>query len=361
MELNKDSSMPQAGNEGNPKSRKGKPSFDEFIASLREAAMESGTPRKTLVTIVRLLKTGFAIEKDKELMTSHIDAVEDALGHFDSIDDLVLKLFAEFPSQPKPGKKLPVFVRNRFSSRLCRDLGYPSERRPGEDRLADLTQWIRHGTVGRQAEEDPYPEQWVRKAFICLANEPDAAIRCLAINALLRTVSVNRSPELVKEPDPAYDYVKAVSGGLFAGRLNELLGSRVLLHPEVLTQEELRRARRASDSALGEVQSRYEQAETLVTQLMQQLESALARITELEEGVAAKSQALEQAMVAAVQREEHLTHEWQQRLSGQRHTLSKHMLHDIEEAIMCLDRKEPNVDMALSRVRNAEKAIREME
>jgi hypothetical protein len=164
---------------------------------------------------------------------------------------------------------------------------------------------------------------------------------------LLRTVEQSRKTARESDKDRAHDYVKAVASLLLTGRVKQLLDLRALLYPELLTQEELRLARRESDGARMEANDRATKAETAVASLNAELQTAIIRIAALEAEVARATK--------------HLVHEWQQRLSGQRHSVSKHMLHDIEEAIICLDRKEPNVDMALSRIRNAEKVIRDLE
>jgi hypothetical protein len=48
-------------------------------------------------------------------------------------------------------------------------------------------------------------------------------------------------------------------------------------------------------------------------------------------------------------------------VTHQRHSLKRRLSHELDEAILCLDRKQPNTEMALDRIRNAELIIREME
>jgi hypothetical protein len=336
--------------------RGSKPEFDEFLIALRHAVTASNRPTQKLPAILRLLKRGFQVEK--EITSTHIDAIVEVLTGYGDITALLLRLFADYP---KAGKHLGIFVRNRLSVPFSTSQGFPTDRRQDNDRLFDLRQWIQAGKAVQAPGDDRYPEDWLLHAFICLANEPDASVRCHAINSLLRTAQQSRKSARDSDKDRAHDYVKAVASLLLAGRVEQLLDLRALLYPDHLTQEELRLARRESDAARIEASDRATKAETSVASLNADLQAALVRIAALEAEVAQATKNLEDSIVAATQREEHLIHEWQQRLSSQRHSVSKHMLHDIEEAIICLDRKEPNVDMALSRIRNAEKVIRDLE
>lgn len=339
-----------------PTKRGSKPEFDEFLSALRQAVTEPPRPSQKLSAILRLLKKQFKVEK--EITTTHIDAIAEVLAGYGDTTALLLRLFADYP---KTGKHLAIFVRNRLSVPFSTSQGFPTERRTDDDRLFDLRQWIQSGTAARVSGDERYPHAWLLQAFICLANEPDATVRCHAINSLLRAAEQSRKTARDSDKDRAHDYVKAVASLLLAGRIEQLLDLRALLYPELLTQEELRLARRESDNARNEANDRATKAETTVASLNAHLETAISHIAALEAKVAQATKNLEDSIVTAAQREEHLIHEWQQRLSGQRHSVSKHMLHDIEEAIICLDRKEPNVDMALSRIRNAEKVIRELE
>jgi hypothetical protein len=339
-----------------PTKRGSKPEFDEFLISLRHAVTEPTRPSQKLSAVLRLLKKGFKVEK--EITSTHIDAIVDVFTSYGDITALLLRLFADYP---KAGKQLAIFVRNRLSVPFSTSKGFPTERRTDDDRLFDLRQWIQAGNAERGPSDERYPGDWLLHAFICLANEPDATVRCHSINSLLRTVEQSRKTARESDKDRAHDYVKAVASLLLTGRVKQLLDLRALLYPELLTQEELRLARRESDGARMEANDRATKAETAVASLNAELQTAIIRIAALEAEVARATKHLEDSIVAATQREEHLVHEWQQRLSGQRHSVSKHMLHDIEEAIICLDRKEPNVDMALSRIRNAEKVIRDLE
>jgi len=339
-----------------PAKRGGKPEFDDFMASLQEAVAGSTSSTKQLSGILRLLRKGFKVEK--EITSAHIDAITQVVAGYDDVASLVLRLFADYP---KSGRHLAIFVRNRLSAPFSASNGFPTERRPDDDRLFDLRRWVQSGHESRRPDDERYPADWVIQAFICLANEPDAATRCHAINLLLRAAEQERQVDREEEVDLAHDYVKAVASFLLVGRLDEMLKERVLLYPELLTQGELRVARRESDSARIEAEDRCSKAEAAVARLTEDLQAANSRVISLQAAVADEKRSLDEALAAASQREEHLTHEWQQRLSAQRHAVSKHMLHDIDEAIICLDRKDPNVEMALSRIRNAEKAIRELE
>ena len=352
---NKDMAQADEANR-TPTKRGSKPDFDEFLSALRHAVTEPTRAKQKLSAILRLLKKGFKVEK--EITSTQIDAVVKVLAGYGDATALLLRLFADYP---KAGKHLAIFVRNRLSVPFSTSRGFPTERRADDDPLFDLRQWIQAGNGVRAPGDNRYPEDWLVHAFICLANEPDATVRCQAINSLLRTAEQSRTPAHDNDRDRAHDYVAAVASLLQAGRVEQLLDLRALLYPELLTQEELRLARRESDGARIEANERATKAETAFASLNADLQAALLRIAALEAEVAQATRHLEDSIVAATQREEHLTHEWQQRLSGQRHSVSKHMLHDIEEAIICLDRKEPNVDMALSRIRNAEKVIRELE
>jgi hypothetical protein len=339
-----------------PTKRGGKLEFDDFLIALRHAVTAPNRQTQKLSAILRLIKKGFKAEKG--IASTHIAAIADVFAGYGDTTALLLRLFADYP---KAGKHLGIFVRNRLSVPFSSSKGFPTERRADDDRLFDLRQWIQAGNGVRAPGDNRYPEDWLVHAFICLANEPDATVRCHAINSLLRTAEQSRKPAHDNDRDRAHDYVAAVASLLQAGRVEQLLDLRALLYPELLTQEELRLARRESDGARVEANERAAKAEAAVASLNADLQTALVRIATLEAEVAQATRHLEDSLVAATQREEHLTHEWQQRLSGQRHSVSKHMLHDIEEAIICLDRKEPNVDMALSRIRNAEKVIRELE
>lgn len=52
--------------------------------------------------------------------------------------------------------------------------------------------------------------------------------------------------------------------------------------------------------------------------------------------------------------------ELEQKLTAQKYKFTTKLAHNLNEARLCLDRENPNVEMALDRIRQIEKIMREL-
>jgi hypothetical protein len=332
-----------------------KPDLREFCRLLNAAADQNGSrSRSRRVAAVRdLLNKGFELKEGEALQPDQAHAVFAAISEFDALDDLALSFVAKPPSTRQP---LATAIRNKLRDQMPAAVDYP--RTMGADRLFEITQWLRaaaRAVVGTDGK--PCTDEWVKRAFIVLSNEPES-IRCNAVHELIRIVAVHRESPKLQAEEASLRYLAWIANRLAAGKAAELVANRVLSHPVWLEQATLRDARKQSDDARLDYQLRCEAATQEAKVLQASLEQAQSQIREMEDTRVTLERDLKTAIASADQREKHVEHEWQQRLAAQRHGVAKRVLHDLEEAALCLDRPEPNTAMALARVREAEKTIR---
>lgn len=339
---------------------RGKPMFDQLRSELRKAITAVAPDKKRRTAIVRILARDFKRDKKKKelIRDAQVDAIADDLKAFANDTDLILEMFV---ASPKTGRPFIACIRDRLSHSYSQRLGYPTTRSLNDDRLHDLRQWIHAGDPRRKPDDSRYPLQWVREAVICLANEPDPSIRLHALNDLLEAIDLETSSRGRECDDIAFPYVKLLASHLAAGRIEQILRMRPLRLPDVRRQQEIKELARLSDVARATAQEKQLEAESQRDELSTRATALAERVEFLDIQLAEALKIAEETRQAASDREQHLTHGWQQQVTHQRHSLKRRLSHELDEAILCLDRKEPNTEMALDRIRNAELIIREME
>ena len=360
MNDSRDTADGSEGAAGKPPEGGGKPSYQQLRDALRKAITGSPSDKQRRSALVRILRRDFKRDKKKNevIRDTQVDEIANDLKAFENDTDLVLALFV---AAPKTGRPFIACIRDRLSHSYASKLGYPTSRSLNDDRLFDLRQWIRAGDQTRGDGEPRFPARWVRGAVICLANEPDPAIRLHSLNELLDAIELERTPRPRVDDDIAFPYVKLIVSQILSGRLDGLLRSRPLRLPDMLRQKELKELARINDAARASAQQKQLESESQRDELSARATFLAGRVADLESSLADALKAAEHERQAAHDREHHLTHEWQQQTAQKRFSLKRRMLHELEEAILCLDRKEPNTEMALSRIRRAEQIIREME
>lgn len=349
---------PATKQESDPR-KSSKPAFDEFLKSLRDA-IEASAKKDVLPKIILTLKKGFA----GDLRPDHVDAVVNALAQYRSLDRLGVRLI---PDGSSKGGRLLVAVRNRLRSRFADDVAFPQPQgstAQDADRWSVLMEWIKAGDARRPRPDLPqYPEEWSRKAFVCLASEPDEGLRLGGVNRLLHIIARRSMRGGKAFHSDSLGFVREASKLVSAAKISiaRVASSLQFAHP---LEHECQEGRRTASDALQqkeEAVARLTRAQAENDQLNGQLTDALAQNRELQRRLAEVESQLQRERNRSGELEKHWEHESQQLLARQRHLVCSNILHDLQEARLSLDRETPNITMALNRIRQMEDSLRKLE
>jgi len=346
----------QAPEETGATQKKRKPSFEEFLADLTDAITRQ-SDKDDLPAVIRLLMHGY----DGEVQPVHAEKVFDAFKNYRSADRLIVQLTTAMPKRPSA---IARTVRNRLRSWIGELVRYPAAT-PGNDRLFELTDWIRAGdTTPRKGESSRYPPDWVRMAFASLTAEPDLPVRSAAVHRLLAAIvtSGNRNTTGLFRTD-CQSFLRE-AGKLISAKTISVGRVTASLQFGNAFEEASRQVQAALSRSREEATEAAERSRTLTEEnqrLQQQLDDALSRANRAQREL---DQTRSELTVQSDRLKE-LEHHWEttseQRLARLRHQVASDLGHDLQEARLALDRDSPNVEMGLNRIRKAEAMIRALD
>ncbi|MFZ1932247.1 MAG: hypothetical protein WCB27_22050 [Thermoguttaceae bacterium] len=337
-----------------------RPVFDEFIG-LFGRLVEADSKKDVLSQILLALRKGFA----EDVRPDHVEAVLQLLAKYPSLDRLGVRLMAD---GSKRGGMLIIAIRNRLRSQFAVDIGFPQSQSGSVqegDRWSLLTDWIKAGdTKKQQPNSHRYSDEWLRKAFVCLASESDQSLRIGAVNRLLYAIA-RRS---VRDGGKAFctdslSFLREASKLLSSKKISasKIVSSLHFAHP---LEHECQEGRHTVSETLREkeeVVSKLKGVEVQNLHLTAQLNDTQTRGQELERRLDEVESQLQRERDRLSELEKHWERESEQRLARQRHTVCSKMLHDLQEARLSLDRDAPNISMALNRIRQMEDTLHKLE
>jgi hypothetical protein len=333
-----------------------KPDLEEFCMQLKEAACGDSIKSRRAKAVHKLLNQGFELEDGEKLQPDDAKAVFDAIRDADILDDLALLLIENPPSNRKP---LAEAICRRLQLWAFESLDFPKDVEKSEDRLFDIKNWMREqAALIKGSDGRPCPDEWVRRVFVVLANELKD-VRYLAVHQLLETVAVHRESVKSHSEDRSKRYLSWIANRLRIGKSAELVSNRILDYHMTEKLEEFRKDKRKSDDDRLECQLKNESITAELKKIQIDKKALESQVQKLEGERASLQSEIEEIRANADKEKVHLEHEFQQRLTSQRVGVAKTVLHDLGEAILCLDREEPNVSMAMNRINQAEKAIKQ--
>jgi hypothetical protein len=323
----------------------------EVLVQLRRF-VDAQTTKNTVASVEKLLSAHIA----EEVTTDVIEEITRTLGCYSQLYQLALRLVC---LTGKPNKLVKA-VRTRLRMSLCERLSYPIDGTTrGENRLTELINWINKSWSEASTSENFASDKlgpFCHNSLTCLTLESDSVIRDAAIQHLLLKVAglsekrissqgfLKEAVKLISSPkmNPAkftvalqltYPWEERV-------KLADESALRATLYFEESRQEiaRLRQENERLNSELTATQGRLKSIEGQALELAQQVEYERAKIEEIEE---------------------HWEKRVVQELVKQRHQLCNQLKHDLQEARLALDRSEPSVEMALSRIATLEETLEE--
>jgi len=338
------------------KPKGGKPSFEELL-KLLVALVDPASKSDAVPKVAEALKKGFF----EQVVPEHVEQVMAVLVPYPSLDRLAVRLAVEKPQRSRP---LVVALLNRLRAQFASELGFPGSVSREGDRLFELSQWIKVGEESRPTDAPRHPDTWVRKAVLCLSQESDPSIAASAIHRLLCIVArrATQSEGDAFRTD-GRSYLRAV-GQLLSSK--KIVPQRVALslqfcHPY---EDQLAQSRQQNTELRHEAADALQQAQELEKHnaaLSQELSSLRDRESKLQQQLAQTQSKLNLEIDRIKELTDHSQRELSQSLAGQRHSLAAAFMHDLQESRLCLDRPEPNVQMALNRIRQMEEVVRKLE
>jgi hypothetical protein len=334
---------PVSGTKGQPKQVRVDP--ETFMANLRRIL---ATEKDPLVKLRPMIKVGFV----GEVNSTHVSQVMEILGsHAGAVERLALSLAV----QERFGKSRPLArrvlseVRASFEGAIQYD---PHEFR-GYRAPHAVERWIGdHAPKGSQSERDI----WFRQFVVCLLNEVEPKTLLVGLVAASRVWISSKPQKTLSDEAQFVRGIAAALGGPTIGsnRLDLILAGvaamdvqfRQMLNREFSLERQIRADEESIDGLRRKVLS---------------LEADVARSRTDAEEKAARIEELQQSLAEAGERYELLDRHWrgvsEQQLAKQSGSFRGKVSHEVEEAILSLDREDPNTDMALDRVRRIKEIL----
>jgi hypothetical protein len=312
---------------------------ETFMADLRRIV---ATEKDPLVKLRPMIKVGFV----GEVNSNHVSQVVEILGsHTGAVERLALSLAVQerFGKSRLLARRVLSEIRASFESAIQFDqLEFRGYRAPHA-----IERWIGdHSPKGSQSERDI----WFRRFAVCLLNEVEPKTLLVGLVAASRVWMSSKPQKALSEEAQFVRGIAAALGGPTIGsnRLDLILAGvaaidvqfRQMLNREFSLERQIRANEESIDGLRRNVSS---------------LEAEVARSRTDSEEKAARIEELQQSLAEAAERYELLDRHWrgvsEQQLAKQSGSFRGKISHEVEEAILSLDREDPNTDMALDRVR----------
>jgi hypothetical protein len=235
---------------------------------------------------------------------------------------------------------------------------------PDLNRRSVLEEWIEKNSL--QGALDP---NWARNALVCLLGENFTYEEFLVVQLLIQKCSSKRKKvkslkssanKNNKEEFNRYEkYIKQIQS-LFTSK--KFSPSKLTFGVDI---------HKIFQNKLSNLESRLENLEmTLLyeknksSELLQKLNLAekalkdtIQAVPQLKDEIQAKEKSLLDEKSRFKNLEEHWQRKFERELRGQAYTIKRVFEHEVREAKLSLDREDPNVEMALSRIRNMEEQL----
>ena len=319
-----------------------KPNAEEFVAAWRGTISSNKDP---LTKIRPMIKTGFAGEINGEIVSQIVSTLLEARrDHVCLAERLALSLAV----QERFGKLKPLSQRvlATLRSHFGKAIGYDAKEFVGYRGPRAIEEWVsEHAPRVTPLERDA----WLRRFVTCLLKDSDSKTILTALIAATR----NYTPRKGKTANQEAMLVRGVVAALIppvvaANRLQLIMAGANSLEGQF--QEML--SREASiERQLQTKQSSIDDLEDKITVLEGRLAEAHNDATQK----ATKIAELEKSIQDASDRYALLDQHWRgvsdQQLAKQSGSFREKVQHELQEALLALDREQPNIEMALQRVR----------
>jgi len=306
------------------------------------------TEKDPLVKLRPMIKVGFV----GEVNCTHVTQVTEILGtHAGNIERLAVSLAVQerFGKLRNLARRVLSEVRGSFENAIQYD---PQEFRGYRAPYA-VESWIGdHSPKGSQSERD----SWFRQFVVCLLNEVEPKTLVVGLVSASRLWMSSTSRKAISDEAQFVRGIAAALGGSTIGsnRLDLILAGAAAMDGQ------FRQMLNREFSLERKVRADEESIEGLRRKILS-LEADVARARTDAEEKAARIEEVQQSLAEAGERYELLDRHWscvsEQQLAKQSGSFRGKVGHEVDEAILCLDREDPNMEMALDRVRRIKEIL----
>lgn len=327
------------------KKKPAKPDLANFLESLHTILT---TEKDPLVKLRPLIKEGFIGEVNSEVVSKVVEAL---MVPTDVAERLALPMAVhERFGKLKPlSRVILAALRASFESAIL----YDSREFSGYRAPRAIEDWIsERAPRGSQAERDV----WFRRFVVCVLHESEPKTMLTGIVAASRIWMSSRPQKTSSEEaifarsiavalsSPAIGFVKLEL--VLAGVAAVDVQFRQMLNRELGLERQIREQQDSIDAFRKRVSS---------------LEGDVATAREDAADKALRIRDLEQSLAESAERYELLDRHWrgvsEQQLAKQSGGFREKVSHEVEEALLALDREDPNKDMALERMRRIKEIL----
>jgi hypothetical protein len=330
--------------------------LDDFLVAL-EIALSAPEEKSRARNLLKLIRLGYGTDRRNRPVPDEVEQIASRLrGKVDSLD-LCLKLLV-MPG--RPGSLLHC-LRQLIGAEIQKESGVPTG--PGDDQLSEAKAAI-NGLVNACIDQDQLSLTF-KRCIVTASLERDAKLRTKMFRFIIEKSLAHRSRKFdagasVKPMDRYGMYFDAVLKVTDRAKVDfSVFENAVALSgPIQIDAEDFERvAGIARDERfIAEEELRAKASELdIQSNRIQKLEDELRKALE---DLEATRSALELEQRKSDEIRSTLTTRHGNELGGQLRRLDKLLSLEIEEAKMCLDREEPNVPMALNRIRDLESNLK---
>jgi len=362
MKFDSSNSRDRLKTEDPVKKGKEKPTYSDFILHLNNAL--SNTKAKDPVGPVhKIMKRGF----QETIFPYHLEEITRNIFLWESFSRLAVKLAIEVNTGRPSGliRRLMISIRQEAARRSA----FPLEQVPlvtnvpNSERWDILEKWIRSSSW-----EENHDTHWLRYAFICITSENPTFEEFLIINLLLEKCCIKKKKETdtkkkkAIEPKNYQTFLKQVGGFLAA---KKIVTSKINFGMDIhrILKDKFIKLRLNLDTVERDLlreKGRSSELQKQLDETHKDLQGYLEDISRLKKEIGEKDKALDEEKNRFNSLEEHWRRKVERELNGQAYDFKRFFEHEVREARLCLNRESPNIEMALSRIKNMEERLNKM-
>lgn len=362
MKENSSSSVDARKNKKTKKrSKKPKPTYNEFLLNLKNATSPQ-VKKDTLSSVLQALNRGFEERFDHR----QVNYVAQELVSWENFSRIALKLSFKVATGRSSMfiKKLIVPLRQEAARRT----EYPLEKLPltsnvyNPDRKQVLKDWIFEKSINQLKHEE-----WSRNAIVCIISEnfnyEDFKLTQLLIDKCVgkKQKGTKKKQKKIQDHDIANFrlYLKYVES-IFAVKKFPTAKASMGVEISKLLNDRIKKVtyeKNDAEQAYEDEQEKYLLLKAKYDQLNEDLKNKLSIIESQKEKIAQYDQSLSDEKSRYRILNETLKRKNEQEIKGLIFSLRKYFSHELQEAKLSLDRSNPNIEMALSRISHMEEYL----
>jgi len=336
-----------------------KPSLDEFRIALQAATKVAGA--RAITKALAILQRGCAAEPEPE----PVKAIVDILSAWQEVVQLAVRLSvtSRYGKLARFGKRVLISLRSAFSEAV----GYPLATPDGLARDEFLCQWIeaQASTQTKAAASEPKPadssepapevdpSSWFQMTFVCVLGEQNNHIVHKTLWCLLtQRCAVELKPRQ-RRFQADREFTDLVVSVLSRPSASLLRRARLLLKLKEDTQATERKLWERVENATA----RAEASEDRERATSAELKEALTRIEDARVSLGEKDVELAKERERYQALDEHWQGASRAKLARFVTQVKSELGHEVTEALLSLERDEPNVAMALTRIKRMQQLI----